>query len=54
MYKPELAESFLLALLEDCLPEGYKKLVQSKLQYIPKRKENLAKVLEVMTKAAED
>lgn len=53
-YEPELVESVSVILLEDCSPEGFTRLVQSKLQYIPQWKEGPEKVLGVMTKAAED
>lgn len=41
-------------LLEGCSPEGSKKLMQTRLQYIPTWKEDPAKVLELIKKAAED
>lgn len=53
-YKPTLGESISIPRVQRCSSVGYETLVQAKVRYFPKWKENPEKVQQVIAKAAEE
>lgn len=53
-HEPGLAKSISEPLPEGCSPEGFERLVRSKLKYIPNWKGNPEKVLGVIAQAAKE